>query len=214
MKAVVTLEADAPVPLASVSEEPDDALRVLLIEDSAIDGGFLTDKLSKQGIVVRTVASLADAHETVGDADVIVLHCKRVNDSSIELLGKLRALDIPAVLVTNEAAPAHECLALDQGAIDSSLRHGAPMFWPGASKAWSKLSRVRIARGPADPGSAELLLRPDTGRAYWKGVDVGLTLGEYKIVHLLASNAARYVTYRAIYDRLGSPGNCGDRGTF
>ena len=29
-----------------------------------------------------------------------------------------------------------------------------------------------------------------------------LTLGEYKIVHLLASNAGRYVTYRAIYDRL------------
>jgi hypothetical protein len=33
-------------------------------------------------------------------------------------------------------------------------------------------------------------------------VDVGLTIGEYKIVHLLASNAGRYVTYRVIYDRL------------
>jgi two-component system, OmpR family, response regulator ChvI len=33
-------------------------------------------------------------------------------------------------------------------------------------------------------------------------VDVGLTIGEYKIVHLLASNAGRYVTHRVIYDRL------------
>jgi len=33
-------------------------------------------------------------------------------------------------------------------------------------------------------------------------VDLGLTIGEYNIVHLLASNVGRYVTYRAIYDRL------------
>ena len=48
----------------------------------------------------------------------------------------------------------------------------------------------------------KLLLRPDISRACWKDVDVGLTLGEYNIVHLLASNAGRYVTYRAIYDRM------------
>ena len=33
-------------------------------------------------------------------------------------------------------------------------------------------------------------------------MDVGLTIGEYKIVQLLASNAGSYVTYRAIYDCL------------
>src|ERR1700730_10049589 len=48
----------------------------------------------------------------------------------------------------------------------------------------------------------KLLLRPDISRAYWKGVDVGLTLSEYNIVHLLASNVGLYMTYRAIYDRL------------
>ena len=31
---------------------------------------------------------------------------------------------------------------------------------------------------------------------------MGLTKGEYKIVHLLVSNVGRYVNYRAIYDRL------------
>jgi two-component system, OmpR family, response regulator ChvI len=33
-------------------------------------------------------------------------------------------------------------------------------------------------------------------------MDVGLTIGEYKIVQLMASNAGSYVTYRAIYDRM------------
>jgi two-component system, OmpR family, response regulator ChvI len=47
----------------------------------------------------------------------------------------------------------------------------------------------------------KLLLRLDVSRAYWQDLDLGLTLGEYNIVHLLASNVGRYVTYRAIYDR-------------
>jgi DNA-binding response OmpR family regulator len=99
---------------------------------------------------VRTVASLAAA---ACDADVIVLHCGQVNNSSIELLGKLRRLgfNVPVVLLTGEAAPAHECLALDKGAIDVILRSRGRMFWPGASKAWSNLSGVRIDRGPAEP---------------------------------------------------------------
>jgi two-component system response regulator ChvI len=48
----------------------------------------------------------------------------------------------------------------------------------------------------------KLLLRPDVSRAYWNDVDLGLTVGEYNIVYLLASNVGQYVTYRAIYDRL------------
>ena len=59
----------------------------------------------------------------------------------------------------------------------------------------------------------KLLLRPDVSRAYWKDADLGLTLGEYNIVHLLASNVGRYVTYRAIYDRLHYEGFIAGSGT-
>jgi two-component system response regulator ChvI len=70
---------------------------------------------------------------------------------------------------------------------------------------------------PSQEGLAcgKLLLRPQTSRAFWNGVDVGLTLGEYNIVRLLASNVRRYVTYRAIYDRLHYEGfiaGTGDEG--
>ena len=198
----MTLEAGAPVLLASVGDESDDAIRVLLIEEAVIDRGLLADKLSKQGFAVRTVASLPAA---AYDADVIVLHCKRVNNSSIELLGKLHQLgfNVPVVLLTGEAAPAHECLALDKGAIDVILKSRGPDVLArrlkGVVKTIARMDRPRSG-GPMKCG--KLLLRPDISRAYWKGVDVGLTLGEYKIVHLLASNAGRHVTYRAIYDRL------------
>jgi hypothetical protein len=51
--------------------------------------------------------------------------------------------------------------------------------------------------------------RPEHGRRNARArcdledkADVGLTIGEYKIVQLLASNAGSYVTYCAIYDRM------------
>ncbi len=49
---------------------------------------------------------------------------------------------------------------------------------------------------------SKLLLRLDMCRAYWKDTDLDLSLGEYNLVHLLVSNVGRYMTYRAIYDRL------------
>src|SRR5229473_5288985 len=115
---VVALEAAAPALPASVSEP--DAIRVLLIEDGVIDRGFLTDELSKQGFAVRIIASLPGAPDAARDADVIVLHCDRAKNSSMELLGKLHRLgfNVPVVLLTGEAPPAHECLALDNGAVD------------------------------------------------------------------------------------------------
>jgi two-component system response regulator ChvI len=198
----VTLEAGAAVLLASVSEESDDAIRVLLIEKGVIDREFLTDKLSKQDFSVRTVASLAAA---ACDADVIVLHCGQVNNSSIELLGKLHrlGLNVPVVLLTGETAPAHECLALDKGAIDVILKSRGPDVLARRLKGVVKASRrTDPPRSNRSMICGKLLLRPDISRAYWKDVDVGLTLGEYNIVHLLASNAGLYMTYRAIYDRL------------
>jgi two-component system response regulator ChvI len=200
------LEAGAPVLFASVNEESDDAIRVLLIEDGVIARGFVTDELSKQGFAVRTVASLPAA---ACDADVIVLHCGRVNSSSIELLGKLHRLgfNVPVVLLTGEAAPAHECLALDKGAVDVICKSR------GADVLATRLKRVVKASNRPDQLQSggpvicgKLVLRSDVSRAYWNDADLGLTLGEYKIVHLLASNVGRYVTYRAIYDRLHHEG--------
>ena len=115
---VVALGVPAPALLDCVSES--DAIRVLLIEEGAIDRGSLTDQLSKQGFAVRTVASLAGAPDAARDADVIVLHCDCATISSIDLLVNLhrQGVKVPVVMLTGEALPAHECLAFDRGAVD------------------------------------------------------------------------------------------------
>jgi len=213
---VVTLDSGAPVLLASVSEP--DAIRVLLIGDGAIDGGFLANGLSKQGFAVRQLSSLPGVPDAARDADVIVLHCDWAKISSIDLLGKLHRLgiNVPIVLLTGEASPAHECLALDKRPIDViGKSRGSEVLarrLKGAVEAFGRTDRPRAGGCMAEAGQVvaqaqtmicgKLLLRPDVGRAYWRDTDLGLTLGEYNIIHLLASNVGRYVTYRAIYDRL------------
>jgi len=50
----------------------------------------------------------------------------------------------------------------------------------------------------------KLVLRDS--RAFWNGTDLDLTIGEYRIIELLRSRPGRYVSYRAIYDRLRHKG--------
>jgi two-component system response regulator ChvI len=216
---VVTLDAGAPVLLAPVSEP--DAIRVLLIKDGAIDRGFLASELSKQGFAVRQLASLSGAPNAARDADVIVLHCDRVKNSSIDLLVELhrQGVDVPVVLLTDRAPPAHESLALDERPIDVIGKpRGSEVLAKrlrGAVKAFGRTDQPRAGGCMAQAGQmvaqaqticGKLLLRPDVSRAYWKDADLDLSLGEYNIVYLLASNVGRYVTYRAIYDRLHHEG--------
>ena len=188
---------------ASVGEPV--AIRVLLIQNGVTDRGFLTDKLSKLGFAVRKIASLPGALDAARDVDVIVLHCDRAKNSGIDLLVKLQhqGLNVPVVLLTGEAAPAHECLALDKGAIDVILKSRGPDVLARRLKGVVKIIGCTDRPRSGEPMMCgKLLLCPDVSRGCWEGLDVGLTLGEYNIVHLLASNAGRYVTYRAIYDRM------------
>jgi two-component system, OmpR family, response regulator ChvI len=220
---VVSLDAPAPAFCDSVSEPG--AIRVLLIEEDA--RGSLTDELSKQGFAVRKLASLPGAPDAARDADVIVLHCGRVKNSGIDLLVELhrQGVDVPVVVLTDRAPPAHEGLALDKGPIDvigqsRSLGVLAGRL-KGVVKAFGRTDRSRAGGGMAEAGQAQaqpmicgkLLLRPDVSRAFWKDADLDLSLGEYNIVSLLVSNVGRYVTYRAIYDRLHYEGFIAGSGT-
>jgi two-component system, OmpR family, response regulator ChvI len=207
---VATSEAAAPALPASGSKP--DAIRVLLIEDDPIDRGFLADQLSKQGFTVRRFedgASLLGARDAAHDADVIVLYCDRPKISDIDLLVKLRqqGINVPVVLLTARALPSHECLALDRGAVDVICKSRGPEVLVRRLRSVVKASR-RTDQLQSDRSviCGKLLLHPDVSRAYWQDADLDLTLGEYNIVHMLASNVSRYVTYRAIYDRMHHEG--------
>jgi two-component system response regulator ChvI len=182
--------------------------KVLLVDDDHHYREVLSDELSERGFSVQSFGdgeSLLGALDTAADADVVVLDWKLPKTSGIDLLLQLRhrGVSLPVVFLTGYALSAHEIMAFDKGAIDfidkgrgldvlvRRLKGAIKAFKPAADS-WSDNVIT----------SGRLVLRPGVNRAYWDGIDLGLTIGEYNTVHLLVSNVGRSVTYRSIYDRM------------
>jgi two-component system response regulator ChvI len=199
-----TLAASPVVAFASLGKaEP---IRVLLVDDDQVYRDILGAELSAYGFVVQGFgdgASLLDSLDSAIDADVIALDWNLLAPTGIDLLPQLRrrGVNLPVVILMRRALPAHESQALDSGAID---------FIDKARGVDVLARRLKRAAGVGKPDPhtdkhivcGKLVLKPSVSRAYWDGVDVDLTVGEFNIVHLLVSNVGRYATYRAMYDRL------------
>jgi two-component system response regulator ChvI len=200
--------------------------RVVLVESDQYYREVLTVELLRQGLVVHAFvdgASLLGSLASVIDADVAVLDWDLPNMPGIKLMAQLRehGINLPVVFLTGkviagnghercllaprETLNAYECMAFDHGAVDfiaksrdrevlvRRLRNVIELAKPKAKTDLPVQKHLACDR---------LLLKPETSRTFWNGLDVGLTLGEYKLVHLLVSNAGSFVTYRAAYDRL------------
>ena len=200
--------------------------RVVLVESDQYYREALTFDLLCQGFVVHAFAdgpSLLGSLASVVDADLAVLDWDLAKMPGLKLLTELRrhGVNLPVVFLTGkviavnehdrcllaprEALNADECMAFDQGAVD---------FIAKSRDRQVLVRRLRSVVALVKPKTdlpvqerlacAKLLL--ESSRAYWNQVDVDLTLGEYNIVHLLASKAGSFVTYRAVYDRLRHEG--------
>ena len=207
--------------------------RVVLVESDQYYREVLTVELLRQGFVVHAFAdgaSLLGSLASAVDADLAVLDWDLAKIPGIKLLAELRrhGVELPVVFLTGKFVPgneqcvlasreslnAYECVAFDQGAVD---------FIPKSRDREVLVRRLRsvieLTRSKADPPSPQhlacgkLLLNTEISRVFWNGVDVDLTLGEYKLVHLLVSNAGSFVTYRSLYDRLHFEGFIAGSGT-
>ena len=185
------------------------AIRILFVEDDDCFREVLSADLSDRGFDVQSFpdgASLLSALNARPQADLILLDWKLPKTRGIDLLPRLRRLGIklPVIFLTGHTASTHENLALDRGATDFIDKAR------GVDVLVRRLRRAIEAAKPAvtDPQAdtrwvrGKLVLRASVSRAYWNAVDVELTMGEYNVVYLLASNLGRYVTYRSVYDRL------------
>jgi two-component system, OmpR family, response regulator ChvI len=195
--------------VAGVMSQAASAVRILFVEDDDCFREVLSADLSDRGFDVQSFpdgASLLSALDARLDADLILLDWKLPKMSGIDLLPRLRqrGVNLPVVFLTGHTPSTHENLALDRGATD---------FIDKARGVDVLVRRLRRAVEAAKPAATDLqpdtrlvcgklVLRAAVSRAYWNEVDVELTIGEYNVVHLLASNRGRYVTYRSLYDRL------------
>jgi two-component system response regulator ChvI len=176
-----------------------DAVRVLLFDGDPIHREALTDELSKQGFVIRSFGdsgALLGALRDAVDVDVIVVLLK---DSSLDLLIKLQrqGVNVPVVFLGAGALPARAVSKL-QG-LEVLARRLRSVALESEVKAFGPFDQAP-QDGPMICG--RLLLRSDDRRAFWNGLDVGVSFREYTLIHMLVSDLGQFKTYRAIYDRL------------
>jgi two-component system, OmpR family, response regulator ChvI len=198
--------------------------RVVLVESDQYYREVLTVELLRQGFIVYAFAdgaSLLGSLATAIDADLAVLDWDLPKTPGIKVLAQLRqhGVNLPVVFLTGkviagnehercllaprEALNAFEKMAFDHGAVDFIAKSRDRQVLVRRLRSVVELARPRTKTDlPVQERLACGKLLVESSRAYWNQVDVDLTLGEYNIVHLLASRAGSFVTYRSVYDRL------------
>jgi two-component system response regulator ChvI len=198
--------------------------RVVLVESDQYYREVLTGELLRQGFVVHAFAdgaSLLGSLATAINADLAVFDWDLPTMPGLKLLAQLRqhGVNLPVVFLTGkviagddhdrcllaprETLNAYECMAFDQGAVDFIAKSRDRQVLVRRLRRVVELARPRTKSDlPFQERLACDKLLLENSRAYWNQVDVDLTLGEYNIVHLLASRAGSFVTYRSVYDRL------------
>jgi two-component system, OmpR family, response regulator ChvI len=180
-----------------------EAIRILFVEDDEAFRATLSGELHEHGFSVRGFADGKSLLEDeMQDADLLLLDWGLPGTTGIDLLKQVRqrGIHLPTVFLTGRALVANERLALDGGAVDFiNKSRGIDIL----------ISRLKlVCRSRVDVKARQeficgkLTLRPAISRAYWDGTDMNFTVGEYNVVHFLASNVGSHVTYRAIYDRM------------
>jgi two-component system, OmpR family, response regulator ChvI len=175
-----------------------DAVRVLLFDGDPIHREALTNELSKQGFVIRSFAdsgALLGALRDAVDVDVIVL----LKESSLDLLINLQrqGVNVPVVFLGAPTLPAQAVSKLQ--CVEVLARRLRGMALESEVKAVGPMDQAPHDR-PMICG--RLLLRSDDRRAFWNGLDVGVSFREYNLIHMLVSDLGQFKTYRALYDRL------------
>jgi two-component system response regulator ChvI len=222
------LSPDQPAAPAAIGQA--ELHRVVLVESDQYYREVLTAELLRQGFVVHAFAdgaSLLGSLASVVDADLAVLDWDLPKMPGIKLLAELRrhGVDLPVVFLTGkviagnehercllaprETLNANECMAFDHGAVDFIAKSRGRQILVRRLRTVVELAKPKAKTDlPVQNRLTcdKLVLAPETSRAYWSQVDVGLTLGEYNIVHLLASDAGSFVTYRTVYDCLRHEG--------
>ena len=194
-------------------------IQVILVEHDDYYRDAVKLELADEGFAVHAFkdgrAMLTAVAEGL-QADLVVLDWELENMFGIDLLTQMRqeGLQWPVVFLTGRSSPTHERLALQRGAADFvDKARGTQILAARLRLITRQRQAVPNASSEDNFHCGRLTLRPRMSRAYWNDIDVCLTVAEFKIVKLLASNVGTFITYRRIYDCMHHVGFLAGSGT-
>jgi two-component system response regulator ChvI len=209
MKEDDTAPSSSAGPAWSKLDRADENIRLFFVDDDDLYRDTVEAELVEEGFSVEAFPdgdALFSALEKGASADVVVLDWGLAKTSGIDLLPQLRSrgIGLPVVFLTGRNSPTHERLAFGRGAVDFIDKARGTIILATRLRLVVNNAKQphRLKSMPNVLNHGKLTLKLGISRAFWDGVDVELTLTEYKIVHRLVSSAETYVTYREIYDSM------------
>lgn len=183
---------------------------ILIVDDDEMFRESLIQNLSDAGFETRAFGDGQSALQELANAelpDVILLDWKMPGMTGIEVLRRLRSLeiDVPVVFLTVLSDQFYEEAGLIEGAVDfieksrsfSILLRRIELII-GGNKGYDPSSGPQPK--PAVIQHGPIQLHRDIKRAYWKNALVELTLTEFQMVEYLVMRAGKDVQYRELYD--------------
>ena len=179
--------------------------RILLVDDEVSIQRTVGPLLRSRGYDVEIAGTGADAIRAwaARRPDLIVLDLGLPDIDGPEVCRQVRAeSDVPIVVLSARSAEADKVVALDIGADDYITKPFGPE---------ELLARIRVAlrrvfsEEEADTGRftyGELTIDYDRRRVLRHGEEIRLTPKEFELLSLLAHNADRVLTHRAILTKV------------
>lgn len=178
---------------------------ILVVEDEPRLAGVLRDYLHAAGFATAWVADGEEALPAFRQLrpDLLLLDLMLPHRDGVEICRDLRAeSQVPVIMVTARVEEIDRLLGLQVGADDYICKPFSPR--EVVARVQAVLRRHRLASQPVPPPASTpaLHLDADGCRASWHGLDLELTLVEFRLLHALASTPGRVYSRDQLMDRL------------
>ena len=196
--------------------------RIMIVDDDGMFRESLAQNLSDVGFAIQSFedgpAALRHLTEA-GAPDMILLDWKMPGMTGIEVLRELRDrnFETPVVFLTVLSDQIYEEAGLLGGAVDFIEKSRGFSILSRRIELILKGSKAHDAPRTSLPQQTvvtygNVRLQRDVNRAFWKDVQIDLTLTEFQMVDYLASRAGRDVRYRDLYDIVHGEGFAAGQG--
>jgi two-component system, OmpR family, response regulator ChvI len=202
----------------TVASSPQPLPHVVIVDDDVLFLRTFAANIESAGYRVSVFSKPAEALTKLLQSkppDACVLDWQMPEMDGLDLLRRLKAgsFSAPVMFLTSMNQPLFEETAFEHGAVE----------YVDKTRSLSVILK-RLERLIATPASGiapppprveeigALKLDHESKRAYWRGQQVPLSMGEFDVVALLASKTGADVSYRQIYDVIQDMGFVGGRG--
>jgi len=195
---------------------------VLVVEDEASFVEALTIGLRREGFEVVVAVDGAEALEKFDEVgpDIVLLDVMLPKISGIDVCRQLRKrTQVPIIMVTAKGAEIDTVVGLEVGADDYVTKPYRLRELVARMRAVLRRSETATANGSValTPGMIEVgdvRLDPEEHRVDVGGVEIGLPLKEFELLHLLLANAGRVLPRETLIDRVWGNDYVGDTKTL